>query len=80
MIQSDWLPTETKFGISLVLFAGEKLTWSTIGDILYLSVVAGRLKLSERKMTCLNLEKCNLSLTPLAGIFHGKPMALLSTI
>ena len=53
-----------------------KLTWWTIGDILYLSVVAGPLKLSERKMTCLNFGKCDLSLTPITGIFHGKPMAL----
>ena len=33
-----------------------------------LSVVAGHLKLSERKITCLNLEKCNLLLTPPAEI------------
>ena len=33
-----------------------------------LSVVAGHLKLSERKITCLNLEKCSLLLTPPAEI------------
>ena len=30
--------------------------------------MAGDLKLSERKITCLNLEKCNLFLTPPAEI------------
>ena len=30
--------------------------------------MAGPLTLAETKMTCLNLEKCNLSFTPLAGI------------
>ena len=33
-----------------------------------LSVVDGHLKLSERKITCLNLEKCSLLLTPPAEI------------
>ena len=73
---SSQFPTEKKFGISLVvldaiqsvLFSRERFTWSIISDILYLSIVAAPLKLSERKMTRLNWEKCDLSFTPVAGI------------
>ena len=41
---------------------------SIISDILYLSAMVGSLKLTERKMTCFNLEKCDLSLTPFTEI------------
>ena len=49
------------------------------GDILNLTpqCVAGHLKLSESKTTCLNLEKCSLLLTPPAEIAretHGSVM------
>ena len=40
------------------------LHWSTS----LLSFLAGHLKLSEKKITCLNLEKCSLLLTPPAEI------------
>ena len=42
-----------------------------------LSAVAGHLKLSERKIICLNLEKCSLLLTPpveIARETHGSVM------
>ena len=47
-----------------------------------LSFLAGHLKLSERKITCLNLEKCSLLLTPPAQIARETyaAMVLLCTI
>ena len=53
-----------------MLFSRERFTRSIIPN---LSVVAGPLKLAERKMTCLNSEKCDLSFTPLTGICTENP-------
>ena len=66
---SDWDKVRNWLSaIRSVLFSHERFTWSIISERPYLSAVAGPLKLAERKMTCLNLEKCDLSFTPLAGI------------
>ena len=54
----------------------EYTPWGYYSTLL-LSFLAGHLKLSERKITCLNLEKCSLLLTPPAEIAretHGSVM------
>ena len=55
-----------------MLNSREKFIWWITGDVTqpHSSVfwLAGQLKLSERKITCLNLEKCSLLLTTLAEI------------
>ena len=61
----------TQCHMKCVIFC-ERFTWSIISDIPYLNAVAVPLQLAERKMTCLNLEKCVL----LYRIFEKK-MTLL---